>query len=283
VRWAFELVARAAGRVARQTVAVFDYPYPQRPVARFEALEPRLQACVPELIAAYARLDRLRPWIQTIPLDPVPGPTPWWRNIWFPPLDALSLAWLLLERRPALYAEIGSGTSTRFARSVIRHHQLPTRILSVDPHPRAEVDDLCDEVIREPLEAVDATVFGGLAPGDVLLFDGSHRSFAGSDVTRFFLEVMPRLPTGVVWGLHDVFLPGDYPDSWCLRERRYYNEQYLLAAYLIGGGGRDAVLLPNAFAVRTAPVRARIDAALAGTDVARELGRDGGCFWLERR
>ena len=36
--------------------------------------------------------------------------------------------------------EIGSGNSTKFARRAIRDHRLCTRITSIDPHPRAEID-----------------------------------------------------------------------------------------------------------------------------------------------
>ncbi len=33
--------------------------------------------------------------------------------------------------------------------------------------------------------------------------------------------------------VHDIFLPDDYPPEWA---DRYYSEQYLLAAWLLGGG-----------------------------------------------
>ena len=48
--------------------------------------------------------------------------------------------------------------------------------------------------------------------------------------TVFFLEVLPRLPRGVTVVVHDIFLPYDYPGHW---RRKYYSEQYLLAAHLL--------------------------------------------------
>ena len=110
-----------------------------------------------------------------------------------------------------------------------------TRIVSIDPQPRAEVDELCDRVLRVPLEAADLSVFDELSDGDVLFFDGSHRTFMNSDATVFFLEVLPRLADGVLVGVHDVFLPYDYPRDFA---DRYYSEQYLLAAHLIAGNPR---------------------------------------------
>lgn len=44
--------------------------------------------------------------------------------------------------------------------------------------------------------------------------------------------------------MHDIFIPWDYPDEW---KERYYNEQYLLASYLIGGAGGDEIILPNTY------------------------------------
>ncbi|WP_218009262.1 class I SAM-dependent methyltransferase [Herbidospora cretacea] len=172
------------------------------------------------------------------------GTTPYWDNGWLPPLDALGLYGLLTETDPARYVEIGSGNSTKFARRAIADHGLRTRITSIDPAPRANVDALCDVVVRSPLERADLSVFTGLEPGDVVFLDGSHRVLMGSDVTVFFFEVLPLLPPGVLVHLHDIMLPFDYPPEW---RWRHYSEQYLLAAFLLGDPGRYDVELPSAF------------------------------------
>jgi Methyltransferase domain len=166
---------------------------------------------------------------------------PYWDNDWFSGLDAVSLAAFLVARRPARYIEIGSGFSTKFCRWVVKHHNLDTRIISIDPHPRAEIDDLCDEIIRSPLEACDQSVFDQLEANDILFFDGSHRVLQNSDVTVFFLEVLPRLKPGVIIHVHDIFLPYDYPPAWT---KRVYSEQYMLAATLVFGQNLE-VLFPG--------------------------------------
>ena len=97
-----------------------------------------------------------------------------------------------------------------FARHAIRTGNLKTTIMSIDPKPRAEIDSLCDRVMRLPLELCDLNLFRELEPGDILFFDGSHRIFANSDVTVFFIEVLPRLKPGVLVHVHDIFLPADY-------------------------------------------------------------------------
>ena len=164
---------------------------------------------------------------------------PSWVNGMISGLDGAAFYALMRDRAPARYLEIGSGNSTKFVARARREGGLSTEITSIDPRPRAEVDSLCDAVIRKPLEAVDLSVFSALEAGDLLFFDGSHRVFMNSDVAVFFLEVLPSLPAGVLVGIHDVYLPDDYPADIA---ERYYSEQYMLAAYLLGGAEVDIVL-----------------------------------------
>ena len=196
---------------------------------------------------------------------------PYWNNPWIPPLDAMALYALLAGNAPATYVEIGSGISTRFARRAIADQGAATRIVSIDPAPRAEVDGICDEVHRAGVEDVDLAIFDGLGEGDVVFFDGSHRCFQNSDVTVFFLEVLPRLAAGVVVGIHDIFWPDDYPPKWL---DSYYNEQYVLGAYMLGRGPSFPVLFASAYAARR--FAAALAPLLSGLD---EKG--GGALFFE--
>jgi hypothetical protein len=83
--------------------------------------------------------------------------------------DDVAIYGFLRERRPARYLEIGSGNPTKFAARGRRDGELATRIRSIDPDPRAEVDALCDEIVRAPLESADISSFDELTAGDVLL------------------------------------------------------------------------------------------------------------------
>jgi predicted O-methyltransferase YrrM len=212
------------------------------------------------------------------------GPT--WNNVWFTALDAATLVAFLLARKPARYLEIGSGNSSVFARRAISEGGLQTELVSIDPNPRAEIDAICDKVIRKPLEECDLSVFGALAPGDILFFDGSHRIFTNSDVAVFFLEIMPRLRPGVLVHIHDIFLPDDYPPEWT---GRLYSEQYLLAAQLLCGQPPFAIVLPNYFASLDALIAPRIQAVFAargsGPDIPlrypNRVQCPGTSFWLQ--
>jgi Methyltransferase domain len=152
-----------------------------------------------------------------------------WHNHHMPALDGFSLMWAAL-RAKSTFMEIGSGNSTLFAKAALIHENRSTKIISIDPAPRADIDSVCDEIYRKPLEDMDLSVFDELDAGDTLFVDNSHRSFMNSDVTTFMLDVLPRLKPGVLVGIHDIFLPFDYFESW---SERGYNEQYLLGCYLL--------------------------------------------------
>jgi hypothetical protein len=215
--------------------------------------------------------------VPVIDLD-APRQLSWsWKNLWLPGLDAVALYSFICLRRPKRYVEIGSGISTQFARRAIQDHNLLTKITSIDPKPRAHIDALCDRVIRRPVEVVDLAVFDELEAGDVLFIDGSHRCFMNSDVAVVFLDVLPRLRSGVLVEFHDILLPYDYPPGWRLR---YYSEQYLLAAYLLARSNSFQVVLPNFFITRD-PELGQVLGPLWAKPGMKGVQSYGSSFWIE--
>src|SRR3569623_1852616 len=145
-------------------------------------------------------------------------------------LDSALIYYFVQKHQPATYLEIGSGVTTCFAWRAKQDHGLKTQIVSVDPEPRASIDAICDNVVRNGLETVDVEIFSRLQPGDIVFLDGSHRSFMNSDVTVFMLDILPLLKPGVIVHVHDILLPYDYPEYF---KYWYWNEQYMLAVYLL--------------------------------------------------
>jgi hypothetical protein len=200
-------------------------------------------------------------------------------NEWLPPLDAAAIYSFIRSRSPSLYVEIGSGESTKFAARARSDGELRMQIVSIDPEPRAEVDRLCDRIIRLPLEAADLSVFSELSEGDVVFFDGSHRTFMNSDATVFFLEILPQLAGGILVGVHDIFLPYDYPQDFA---DRYYSEQYLLAAHLLAGNKRLEPVLPTVYVARHPELRSITEPVWADPRLG-EIEPAGHSFWLSTR
>ena len=192
-----------------------------------------------------ATIQQLLPYaadLARIPLD-MQGHDPLhWRNRACSGLDAWAIYGFIRNRRPQTYLEVGSGYSTLFAARARRDGDLNTALVSIDPAPRTEVSDVCDIEIRQPLEQVDLTTLPALQPGDVVYVDGSHRVFPNSDCVAAFLDLLPSLPAGLALGIDDVMLPFDYPPHW---RDRFFSEQYLLAAYMLGGSRGLRPLLPN--------------------------------------
>lgn len=180
-----------------------------------------------------------------IPLKPPDSSlTPFWLNDYLPAIDAISLYSFICLFEPRKYVEVGSGNSTKFANRAIQDHKLKTEIISIDPQPRTEINQLCNIIIRKGLEAIDLQIVNELSDGDILFIDGSHRCFMNSDVTIVFLEILPKLKSNVLVHFHDIFLPYDYLPEW---EKRYYSEQYLLATALLSETRKFNIILPNYF------------------------------------
>ena len=253
------------------TVLEHRMNFPKSPGGR------RIMSMVEESSATFKRhlanISQLDSWLDTIPFQAKDNKTPFWHNEFIPAFDAVALALMLLETKPEIVLEIGSGNSTKFLRSAIEFFKLKTIIVSVDPYPRAEVEDLCDRTIRKSLETATEEVLEIFPKRPLVFFDGSHRVLPNSDVMVFFLELLPALPSGCVYGIHDINLPYDY---FTAMAQRLYTEQYVLAAYLLGGADGDRVELPTCYLTATGEFNRALP------DRINFPARNGESFWLRR-
>ncbi|MBW7937095.1 MAG: class I SAM-dependent methyltransferase [Flavobacteriales bacterium] len=206
---------------------------------------------------------------------------PTWNNGFFPGLDMMALYGMLSKYKPCTYIEVGSGNSTRMARKAIKDQSLATRLLSVDPFPRRSIEGIADVIIRQPLEKVDVQeqIVRQLKANDILFIDNSHRSFANSDATVFFLEILPFLKKGVIVHVHDVYLPYDYPQTMC---DRFYNEQYLLASMLLSSQNLFDVIFPCYYTFMNPEINQVISSVWQHPNL-ETVEQHGGSFWLQIR
>lgn len=200
-----------------------------------------------------------------------------WIGIPYSPFDTLALYSIIRIYKPKVFLEIGSGTTTCIAHKAIKNNSTNTKIISIDPEPRAEIDSICDQVIRNGLETCDLQIFDRLEEGDILFFDGSHRSFVNSDVTVFFIDVLPRIKPGVIIHIHDITIPWDYPDMFL---PWYWNEQYLLHVYLMGNMKRINPLLPTAFICRDPSLEAFFTTPMLDLGTQNDFWKGGGAIWF---
>ncbi len=167
---------------------------------------------------------------------------PRWLQDWFGGLDAAAAYCMVRRHRPSRIVEVGSGHSTRFMKRAAEDGGIGIDMLAIDPAPRADIGDLGIRVQPTVVQDAPADSFAGLAAGDLLAIDSSHIMMPGSDVDHLLNNVIPDLPAGVLVHVHDIFLPGGYPDGWRLRG---YNEQNAVAPLL--SGGRLRILFGSRF------------------------------------
>jgi len=199
----------------------------------------------------------------------------------YPPLDAWILEGVLRHLRPARMIEVGSGFSSLVTARVNRE-QLGGELhfTCIEPHPRGFLQrgvDGITELVAEKVEDVELARFEELRAGDVLFIDTSHVVRTGGDVVWLYGRVLPRLRSGVLVHIHDVFLPGDYPEQW-VAEGWGWNENYLVEAFLQFNSGYE-VLLAAQWALHNAT--AEIDLAFPQFAGCTEQG--AGALWLRRR
>lgn len=214
--------------------------------------------------------------LRDIPLqfDEAKLPSPAWFGVPYAPFDAVALYTMIRTYKPRKYVEIGSGITTCFAHKARRDGRVEMEITSIDPEPRARIDSICDRIERSALETSDLSVFQELEPNDIVFFDGSHRSFMNSDVTVFMIDVLPYLKPGVLVHIHDITLPNDYPSFF---KNWYWNEQYLLAVYMMARRDQIDPLFPSYFVCAETEPMEFVD--LGGA----KHWTGGGAMWFTHR
>jgi len=202
------------------------------------------------------------------------------KNSQFSDLDALALFVFLREFAPRRVIEVGSGYSSLLMADVnLRFLQGRSHITCIEPFPRAFLQKHLPgigEVCVQSVQSVPMALFEALDAGDILFIDSSHVAKTGSDALHLFFEVLPRLRSGVLIHVHDIFLPEEYPQKWVLAENRSWNEQYLLRALLMHSTAFQPI-----FGCHYARLQ---HAGAVAQALARADGQplDGGSFWIRR-
>lgn len=159
-------------------------------------------------------------------------------NGFFETVDAEVAYSIVRERRSKHVIEIGGGNSTRLLASALRRNSqegYPGQLFTIDPYPDPVLHSGfpgLTQLIELPVQKVHLEFFDSLAAGDILFIDSSHVAAIGSDVVYEMLQILPRLKPGVLVHLHDIFLPAEYPEKFVRQNLCFWNEQYMLEAFL---------------------------------------------------
>jgi len=161
-------------------------------------------------------------------------------NDQFSKVDAEALYCMVRSFKPRRVIEIGSGNSTLLTAQALRANRADDpaydcRFTAIEPYPNDVISrgvPGLSELLAVPVQDVGLDVFAELGENDVLFIDSSHVAKVGSDVQYEFLEVLPTVAPGVVVQIHDVFLPYEYPRHLIVDWHQFWNEQYLVQAFL---------------------------------------------------
>ncbi|MDQ1485080.1 MAG: hypothetical protein QOJ62_773, partial [Actinomycetota bacterium] len=226
-------------------------------------------------VAQCTLASRLAGWAAEVPHARQPG----WRwhegsdNRMYGRPDASVYYAMIADLKPTRVIEVGSGFSSAIALDAADRHSPETLFEFVEPYPDRLLGLLSDAdrnrtvLHRTAVQDIPVEVFTTLQADDVLFIDSTHVAKTGSDVLYLYLDVLPRLVPGVIVHIHDIFWPFTYPDRW-LRERRGWNETYLLRAMLMEPSALEIMLWPS---------------WLHGHHPELSTGPGAGAIWLRRR
>lgn len=183
---------------------------------------------------------------------------------------------LIRHFKPEHIIEVGGGNSTILAYYASLKNQ-NTSVTVIDPFLKESFKNKFPssiKLIEKPVQNVPLHTFETLSKNDILFIDSTHVSKIGSDVNFLILEVLPILQSGVLVHFHDIHLP-TYPKKWLTDKLVFWNEQFLLHAFLIGN---------NNFEISFGVAYMGISHPELMKDFFDTKGvPGGGSFWLRRK
>ncbi len=196
------------------------------------------------------------------------------------------VGWAMIRwLKPRRVVELGSGNSTLLLAEALeanRREGVEAHFVAYDPHPspriRAALDrgvPGLDEYRPQPAQEIPLERVSRLGADDVLFVDTSHTLKIGGEVDFVFSEVLPLLAPGVYVHFHDIWLPWEYDREFIMGRGYFWNEQYVLEAFLSGNRGWRVVFATRALSLdhpdRMAKLMPRFDPRKFATS-----------FWIAR-
>jgi predicted O-methyltransferase YrrM len=173
-------------------------------------------------------------------------------NGWFGEVDGDILYSMIRHHKPKRIVEIGGGWSTLLSSYALRKNESETGLLgemtTIEPYPDPRFENELSKLshhIEKEVQEIDFNLFQTLEENDILFIDSSHVVKIDSDVCYEFLEILPRLKKGVLIHIHDIFLPREYPRDWVINNNFFWNEAYLLQAFLIFNDAFEVIWAGN--------------------------------------
>lgn len=190
--------------------------------------------------------------------------------------DALVLNTMIQYFRPDKIIEIGSGFSSFVSMDTNESFfQNDIDITCIEPYPDRLKSNLKhgDEnnikIYEKFVQDIDFNLFETLQKNDILFIDSSHVAKEGGDVLYEYFDILPRLKSGVIIHIHDIFNGFRYPLNW-LKDGFYFNEAYILRALLTDNSNYEIIYFNN----------------MMHEQLVRVIGKEispGGSLWIRKK
>lgn len=196
-------------------------------------------------------------------------------------VDAFILYSLIRLKKPRVLIEIGSGESTKVSLSALmmnRKDGIHSRFVAIEPFPRdflRAIDEKSFQLIESKVQDVPLSTF---ADADILFIDSSHVSKIGSDVNYEIFNIIPRLKVGALVHWHDIMIPADYPRVWIETGRMFWNESYVVHAFMLYNKSFRVIWASRYMQLNDAERLARIFPYFKPENPDQQLSS----FWIER-
>lgn len=147
---------------------------------------------------------------------------------------------LVRHLKPRRIIETGCGMSTLLCSTALARNEregaTACNYTCIEPYPQPYLSQnpvmKVTEFRKEKIQKTPYSLFEELGEGDILFIDTTHALRMGGDVQAIYCEILPRLKPGVHVHIHDISLPRQYPRVYHEKNLYFWNEQYLLQAYL---------------------------------------------------
>jgi predicted O-methyltransferase YrrM len=206
------------------------------------------------------------------------------KDAWYRYSDTIMLYSMIRFLKPSRIIEIGSGyssaimldTNDLFFNSSIK-------LTFIDPYTERlyslfnDDDRKKQEVLQNAVQDVSLDIFRGLEKNDILFVDSSHVSKVGSDLNHILFEILPVLNSDVYIHFHDIHYPFELPEHWVFRKKWFWNENYLIRAFLTGNPHYEIVNF-NTYLHHEFPewFRENMPSCLTGSE-------DVGSIWIHKK
>lgn len=201
----------------------------------------------------------------------------------FDSVDAEILYCMIRHFKPKKILEIGSGYSTLLSAQGVQKNKeiddFKSDLISIEPYPRDFLKSGfpgLTKLMIQKVQDIPLMEFQKLTENDILFIDSSHALKIGGDVQYEYLEILPRLNKGVLIHIHDIFLPAEYPRGLIFNHTRFWNEQYLLQAFLTFNNNFE-ILWAGSYMHLTYPNKLEQAFSTYDKDITQP-----GSFWMRR-